>query len=121
MPRLRLRRAQQRKVWAREEAVVDSGAVECVASRRRVPRLQVEETPESRRGETWACAGGKDIKKEGRATLSWRTARGTAKRSVFKVGAVSRTLISVTRLQETGRDVILAKRNRASSTHARAR
>ena len=34
----------------KEEAVVDSGAVECVTSRMRVPHLKVEETPESRRG-----------------------------------------------------------------------
>ena len=44
--------------WIKEEAVVDS-AVECVTSRKRVPHLKVEETPESRRGETWTCAGGK--------------------------------------------------------------
>ena len=40
--------------WIKEEAVVDSGAVECVTSRNRVPHLKVEETPESRRGETWS-------------------------------------------------------------------
>ena len=44
--------------WIKEEAVVDSGAVECVKSRNRVPHFKVEETPESRRGETWTCAGG---------------------------------------------------------------
>ena len=36
--------------WVREEAVVDSCAVECVTSRKRQPLLRVEETPESRRG-----------------------------------------------------------------------
>ena len=30
--------------WIKEEAVVDSGAVECVTSRNRVPHLKVEET-----------------------------------------------------------------------------
>ena len=34
---------------------------------------------------------------------------GIMKRGVFKVGPVSRTLISVDRLQETGHDVILTK------------
>ena len=34
--------------WAREEAVVDSGAVECASSRRGLPHLRVAETPESR-------------------------------------------------------------------------
>ena len=32
--------------WIKEEAVVDSGAVECFTSRKRVPHLKVEETPE---------------------------------------------------------------------------
>ena len=37
--------------WIREEAVVDSGAAECVTSKKRIPHLRGEETPESRRGE----------------------------------------------------------------------
>ena len=49
--------------WIREQAVVDSGAVECVTSKKRMPHLRVEETPESRRGETWTYAGGNEIKK----------------------------------------------------------
>ena len=58
--------------WIKEEAVVDSGAVECVTNRNRVPHLKVEETPGRRRGETWTCAGGKEIKKEGKVTLDDR-------------------------------------------------
>ena len=92
--------------WVSEEAVVDSGSVECVTSKNRMPHLRVEETPESRRGETWSCAGGNEIKKEGKVTVNWRTDLGTMKRGVFKV-PVSRTLISVDTLQETGHDVIL--------------
>ena len=34
--------------WIREEAVVDSGVVECVTSKKGMPHLRVEETPESR-------------------------------------------------------------------------
>ena len=34
--------------WIREEAVVDSGAVECVTSKKRMPHLRLEETSESR-------------------------------------------------------------------------
>ena len=95
--------------WIKEEAVVDSGAVECVTSRNRVPHLKVEETPGSRRGETWTCAGGREIKMEGKVTVHWTTESGVSKKSVFNVGAVSRTLISVDRLQETGHDVILTQ------------
>ena len=38
--------------WIKEEAVVDSGAVECVTSKKTMPHERLEETPESRRGET---------------------------------------------------------------------
>ena len=71
--------------WIREEAVVDSGAVECVASKKRMPHLRLEETPESRRAETWTCGGGNDIKMEGKVavvTVSWRTDLGTSERCV---------------------------------------
>ena len=43
--------------WVKEETVLDSGSVECVRSRKRVPHLKVEELPKSRRGETLTCAG----------------------------------------------------------------
>ena len=60
--------------WIREEAV-DSRAVECVTSKN-MQHLRVKETPESRRGETWTCAGENEIKKEGKATVNWRTSLG---------------------------------------------
>ena len=41
---------------AREEAVVDSGAVECVTSRKRM--------------RTWTCAGGNEIKTESKVTVN---------------------------------------------------
>ena len=52
---------------------------------------------------------GKEINKEGKVTIHWTTESGVSKKGVFKVGAVSRTLISVDRLQETGHDMILTK------------
>ena len=97
--------------WVKEEAVVDSGATDCVTSRKRFPHVSVMSTEESRRGETWSCAGGKTIKKEGQMHLAWRTSEGSRKTSVFKVGAVSKTLISVSRLHETGHDVHLTMKD----------
>ena len=41
---------------AREEAVVDSGAVECVTSRKSMPHSRVEETPEPDRREIMPLA-----------------------------------------------------------------
>ena len=46
----------------KKEAVVDNGAVECVASRIRVPHLRVQDTPQSMRGEIRTCAGEKRSK-----------------------------------------------------------
>ena len=95
--------------WAKEEAVVDSGVVECLTSRKRMPQLRVEERSEYRRGESCTCAGGNDITKDGKVTVKWRTDLGAAKQGVFKARRMSRTLISVDRHQERGRDGILTK------------
>ena len=75
-----------------------------------MPHLKVEETPESKRGETWTCAGGRRDQ-EGRQGHNEVDDRIRCPQEVFMVGAVSRTLISVDRLQETGHDVTLAKNN----------
>ena len=66
--------------WIKEEAVVGSGAIECVTSRRRVPHLKVEETPELWCGATWTCGGGQEIKKEGKVTINWVTESGASKK-----------------------------------------
>ena len=85
----------------KEEAVVDSGAVECVASRIRVPHLRVEETLQSIRGEIWTCAGEKEIKEEGKSRARLDDGSCMLKSGVLSMGSVSRTWISVDRLLET--------------------
>jgi len=62
--------------WVKEEAAVDSGAVDCVANRDRFPHLEVFDTPESLRGEHWTSAGGNHIKKEGEVRVNWFTDDG---------------------------------------------
>ena len=52
------------------------------------------------------------IKKEGTITVNWRTDLDTMKRGVFKVGPVSRTLISVDSLQETGHMILTENKPR---------
>ena len=52
--------------WIREEAVVDSGAVGCVTSKKSMSHL-------------WTGAGGNEIKKEGKVTVNWRTDLRTMK------------------------------------------
>ena len=97
--------------WVKEEAAVDSGAVDCVANGDRFPHLEVMETPESMRGEHWTCAGGKQLKKEGEITLDWITNEGHGQKTKIKIGKVNRTLISADKLLEKGHEVILSKRN----------
>ena len=74
-----------------------------------MPHLKVEDTPESRSGETWLFAIGKEIRKEGKVTVNLMTGSGVSSCGMCKVRSVSRTLISVDRRQETGHDVILTK------------
>ena len=78
--------------WVREGHVVDSGLVECVTGRRIMPRCRVEE-----------YAGGKEIKKEGKVTVSWRTDGGTVKRHI-------QSWTSVQKIDQCG-DVIVTKRS----------
>ena len=47
--------------------MVDSGAIECVASRERVASLRVEATPQSMRGEIWTCAGEKRSRRKAKS------------------------------------------------------
>ena len=98
-------------VWKKEEAAVDSGAIDCVTSRKRFPHLEVKETPESIRGECWTCAGGKQIKKEGEMALDWVTSSGQGHKIRMKVGDVRRTLISADKLLDRGNQVMLSKRD----------
>jgi cellular nucleic acid-binding protein len=95
--------------WVKEEAAVDSGAVDCVANRDRFPHLKVFDTPESIRGEHWTSAGGNHIKKEGEVRVNWFTDDGQEQMTNIKVGKVGRTLISADKLLEKGNEVILSK------------
>ena len=98
-------------MWVKEEAAVDSGAVDCVANRKTFHHLAVTATPESIKGESWTCAGGKKLPKEGEVILEWYTDTGEMQKTSLKIGNVSRTLISVDKLLERGNDVILSKAN----------
>ena len=60
-------------------------------------------------GETWTCAGGQEIKKEGKVTVNQMTGSGVSWRGVCKVRSVCCTLINVDRVQATGRDMIVTK------------
>ena len=75
--------------WIKEGTVVDSGAVERVTSRKLFPRLNVEETRETRRGKTWTCAGGEEIRKEGKVMINRMTVLSASKKSIHNRVGVS--------------------------------
>ena len=97
--------------WVKDEAAVDSGAIDCAANSARYPHLKVKQTPESQRGDCWTCAGGTEIRKEGEVELAWMTSEGDDHTVKIKTGAVGRTLISADRLLEKGHEVILSKKS----------
>ncbi len=95
--------------WKKVEAAIDSGAVDIVANPKDFPGVTVEPTEESRNGEHWVCAGGKRIPKLGKIKLEWWTDSGAKKRTTAQAGAVQRTLISASRLNEAGYEAYLTK------------
>lgn len=99
------------RVWRKDEAVIDSGAVDTVANRRRYPHLSVKQNEASQRGDQWECAGGTAIKKEGEVRLKWFSNEGAANLSTMQIGAVKRTLISAKQLVAAGNDVVLSKKH----------
>ena len=105
-----LKRQRHRSTWLMAPTATNGpkkrrGAVQCVTSRKHVPHLKVEETPESRRGENVDIRG----RKRDQGRLTSHDQADDRKKEVFKIGSVSRTLISVDRLQQTGHDVIFTK------------
>ena len=67
------------------EAAVDSGAIDIVANPRDFPGARIEETEESKKGETWTCAGGKTIPKLGAMCVNWVTEKGANKNPITKL------------------------------------
>ena len=66
------------------------------------PGIEVSETPESRRGDSWRAAGGSPILKLGELKIPWRTDASIRHGIVAKAGSVGKTLLSGDRLIEAG-------------------
>ena len=97
--------------WVEIEAAVDSACVDNVVNPKDFPGIELAETEESRRGDTWRAAGGSPIKKLGEMRIPWQTATGAKHGLRAKAGHVGKTLLSADRLIEAGYAVILNKRN----------
>ena len=97
--------------WVEIEAAVDSACVDNVVNPKNFPGIDLIETEESKRGDSWTAAGGSPIKKLGEMKIPWQTETGGKHGLRAKAGSVSKTLISADRLLEAGYAVILNRRN----------
>ena len=97
--------------WREIEAAVDTACVDNVVNPRDFPGIELIETEESKRGDSWTAAGGSPIKKLGEMRIPWQTETGAKHGLRAKAGGVGKTLISGDRLLEAGYAVILNRRN----------
>ena len=93
------------------EAAVDTACVDHVANPKEFPGLQLIETAESKRGDSWTAAGGSPIPKLGEMKIPWKSDKGVTHGIVVKAGNVGKTLLSGDKLLDAGYDIILNKRN----------
>ena len=97
--------------WEEVKAVVDSGSVDMVINKKRLPGHKVHETEDSRNGSHWTCAGSTKIFKQGMVKMQWISEEGTKMRTEMMVGDVGKTLVSTHRLDEMGWDTYITHIN----------
>ena len=101
---------EERWVWKKIEAAVDSGAVDHVIDPDDVPGINVVETDASKAGKAWTGPSGEEIPKLGAIKLPWTNGDGTNRILNFQAGRVGRPLISASRLEDSGIDTRISKR-----------
>ena len=97
------------KNWRYVELLVDSGAVDNVGDPRAFPEYKLRESEGSRNGLHYLAANNGKIKNEGELNLSCRSSEGIGFKLKMQGAEVSRPILSVIRLTESGKDVIFKK------------
>jgi hypothetical protein len=95
--------------WRYVELLVDSGAVDNVGDPRAFPEYKLRESDGSRSGLHYLAANNGKIKNEGELNLSCRSSEGMPFKLKMQGAGVSRPILSVIRLTESGKDVIFKK------------
>jgi len=96
------------------ETTLDTGASTHAADRVDFPGYTVEESPGSRAGQLFGCAGGKSLQNEGQITVNMISPiEGTAIQLCTQVTKVTRPLLSVTKLTEEGKLRVLCDQEKA--------
>ena len=76
-----------------------------------IPGIKMVESEGSKKGQNWWSASNHPIKNEGQKLIPFKTTCGKKRRIMFQIANVSKSLISVDALNETGHDVVLNKKN----------
>jgi hypothetical protein len=96
------------------ETTLDTGASTHAADRVDFPGYAVEESPGSRAGQLFGCAGGKSLKNEGQMTVEMISPiEGTAIKLCTQVTKVTRPLLSVTKITGEGKLRVLCEQIKA--------
>ena len=86
------------------ECTLDTGATTHAADRVDFPGYDVEESPGSRAGQLFGCAGGKSLRNEGQMTVEMTSPmEGIPIKLCTQVTKVTRPLLSVTKITEEGK------------------
>ena len=96
------------------ETTLDTGASAHAASRVDFPGYEVVESPGSRAGQHFGCAGGKSLLNEGQMTVDMVSPLEETPISLCtQVTQVTRPLLSVTKMTEDGKLEVLCRRDKA--------
>ena len=88
------------------EVALDSGAVIHVCSPTDCPGYVLEESPGSRRGQTFLLGDGGTIPNLGQKSLNLCDNEGNDVRSIFQIAALTRPLMPVGRICDEGHEVL---------------
>ena len=95
--------------WRYVELLVDSGAVDNVGDPRAFPEYKLRESEGSRNGLHYLAANNGKINNEGELNLSCISSDGIKFKLKMQGAEVSRPILSVIRLTESGKEVIFKK------------
>jgi hypothetical protein len=98
---------RNREGWTLIEAAVDSGAMDNVMPITMLPAVALHESPGSKRRASFRVANGAKIPNLGQKVVKFQTQKGQDRQIIFQVASVTRALISVGKIKQAGRDVIL--------------
>ena len=96
------------------EMAVDTGATVHAVDRVDIPGHEIQESPGSKAGQMFQCAGSKLLPNEGQATVCFLAPGGDVEmEACFQIAKVTRPLLSVTKITEKGDLDVLCTRNEA--------